>query len=182
MFLALYKHIDHRAASAFSYQWPSLICEHSAQNRRRGRHMSVFLSPILTTPKDHGILLSSQSSKFAEYAHMFVLPLYIHKYCVALRAPTLSSGFPISPLLIQIYPGLQNMRNISGIMTKLKPHAYAFFCLAEHERSYALDISTIFSKLSRADRCFLDLCWPSKLTRILSKLFSFNVFLKEWPR
>ena len=108
--------------------------------------------------------------------------LFTSIYFVALRAPTLSSGFPISPLLIQIDPGLQNMRNISGIMTKLKPHAYAFFCLAEHERPYALDISTVFSKLSRADRCFLDLCWPSKLTRISSKLFSFTVFLQEWPR
>lgn len=50
--------------------------------------MSVFLSPILTALEDHGILLSSHSSKFAEYAHMFFLPLSLHKYLFCRAAST----------------------------------------------------------------------------------------------
>ena len=144
--------------------------------------MSVYFSPILRILEDHGMLIPSQSPKFGAYAHMFVLPLSLHKYvyCRAASTHFIIWVFYISTVDSN-WPRSSKYEKYFRHMTKLKPHAYAFFCLAEHERPYALDISTIFSKLSRADRCFLDLCWPSKLTRILSKLFSFSVFLTDWP-
>ena len=50
--------------------------------------MSVYFSPILRILEDHGMLIPSQSPKFGSYAHMFVLPLSLHKYVYCRAAST----------------------------------------------------------------------------------------------